>query len=266
LDGATVVITGAGSGLGRRMATGAARKGAEVHLWDLDGGRAEAVRDEILAQGGRARSQAVDVTDRLAVDAAALAAGPVDVVVNNAGVVSGRPLLEDTPEGIDRTIDVNLKALFWVTRAFLPGMVERGMGFVVTMASAAGMLAGSRMAAYAASKAGAIAFNESLRNEMRELQTGVGTMVVCPFYIDTGMFAGVKTKVPALLPILEPRRVAGAVLRGIERGSKQIIAPPFVRIVPALRLQPVGMADWTADLFGINSSMEDFSGREGDRV
>jgi all-trans-retinol dehydrogenase (NAD+) len=248
------------------MAIGAARRGATVALWDLDGRRADSVRQEIEREGGQATAHAVDVTDRIQVEAAAAATGPVDVVINSAGVVSGRSLLEDTPEAIDRTIDVNLKALFWVTRAFLPGMVERGLGFVVTVASAAGMLAGSRMAAYAASKAGAIAFNESLRNEMRQDQTGVGTMVVCPFYIDTGMFAGVKTKVPALLPILEPRRVAGAILRGIERGTKQIIAPPFVRIVPLLRVQPVGLADWTADLFGINQSMEDFSGRAGDRL
>jgi all-trans-retinol dehydrogenase (NAD+) len=266
LDGAAAVITGAGSGLGRRLALGAARKGCAVAVWDLDGARAGAVRDEILAQGGRASAHQVDVTDQAAVAAAGEATGPVDIVVNNAGVVSGRPLLEEAPAAIDRAIDVNLKAPFWVTRAFLPEMVERDYGFVVTVASAAGMLAGSRMAAYAASKAGAIAFNESLRNELREAGAAVGTMSVCPFYIDTGMFAGVKTKVPALLPILEPRRVAGAVLRGIERGSKQIIAPPFVRVVPLLRLGPVGLADWTADLFGINESMEDFAGRAGDRL
>jgi all-trans-retinol dehydrogenase (NAD+) len=266
LDGAAAVITGAGSGLGRRLALGAARKGCAVAVWDLDAARAESVRAEIAAEGGRATAHQVDVTDRAAVAAAAAATGPVDIVINNAGVVSGRPLLEETPAAIDRAIDVNLKGPFWVTRAFLPGMVQRGLGFVVTVASAAGLLAGSRMAAYAASKAGAIAFNESLRNELREAGSGLGTMVVCPFYIDTGMFAGVKTKVPALLPILQPRRVAGAILRGIERGSKQIIAPPFVRVVPLLRLGPVGWADWTADLFGINESMADFSGRAGDRL
>jgi all-trans-retinol dehydrogenase (NAD+) len=72
--------------------------------------------------------------------------------------------------------------------------------------------------------------------------------------------------VPLLLPILEPRRVAGAILRGIERGSKQIILPPFVRVVPLLRVQPVAVADWAADMFGINRSMEDFAGRSGDRL
>ena len=145
-------------------------------------------------------------------------------------------------------------------------MIERRTGYVVTIASAACLVAGAKMSDYAASKAGAIAFNEALRNEMRDAATAVATMVVCPFYIDTGMFSGVKSRFPALLPILQPRQVAGAVLRGIERGSKQIVVPPLVRSVPLLRLLPVGAFDWVADQLGINESMEDFSGRRGDRL
>ncbi|MDR1187169.1 MAG: SDR family oxidoreductase [Bifidobacteriaceae bacterium] len=266
LDGARVVITGAGSGIGRRMALGASRKGSAVAIWDLDLARAESVRDEILAEDGRASAFAVDVSDRNAVMATAEATGPVDIIINNAGVVSGRALLDDPPASIDRTLDVNLRSLFWVTQAFLGGMVERRTGYVVTIASAAGLVAGSKMADYAASKAGAIAFNESRRNELRDSGSGVATMVVCPFYIDTGMFAGVKSRYPALLPILEPRRVAGAVLRGIERGTKQLIMPPLVRTVPLLRLLPVGAFDFVADQLGINESMEDFAGRQGDRL
>ncbi|MDR1634864.1 MAG: SDR family oxidoreductase [Bifidobacteriaceae bacterium] len=266
LEGARVLITGGGSGIGRRMAIGAARKGSTVAIWDLDRVRAESVRSEIAAEGGRVEAFDLDVTDREAVMAGAERTGPVDIVINNAGVVSGRALLEEPPGSINRTLDVNLRSLFWVTQAFLGGMIERRTGYVVTVASAAGLVAGSKMADYAASKAGAIAFNESLRNELREAGAGVATMVVCPFYIDTGMFAGVKSRYPALLPILEPRRVAGAVLRGIERGSKQLIMPPLVRTVPMLRLLPVGAFDWVADQLGINESMEDFAGRSGDRL
>ncbi|MDR2566628.1 MAG: SDR family oxidoreductase [Bifidobacteriaceae bacterium] len=266
LDGARVVVTGGGSGIGRRMAVGAARKGSTVAVWDLDRGRAESVAAEIVAEGGRASAFAVDVADRAAVAAAAEQTGPADILINNAGVVSGRPLLEDTPASIDRTLDVNLRSLFWVTQAFLGGMIEQRTGYVVTVASAAGLVAGSKMTDYAASKAGAIAFNEALRNELREAGTGVATMVVCPFYIDTGMFAGVRSRYPLLLPILEPRQVAGAILRGIERGTKQLIMPPLVRSVPLLRLLPVGAFDWVADQLGINESMADFAGREGDRL
>jgi all-trans-retinol dehydrogenase (NAD+) len=266
LDGARVVITGAGSGIGRRMAIGAGRKGATVNIWDLDQGRAESVRDEITAEGGRAAAFAVDVADPASVAANAERTGAADILINNAGVVSGRSILDSSPQAIDRTLDVNLRSLFWVTRAFLGGMIERRTGYVVSIASAAGLVAGAKMADYAASKAGAIAFNEALRNEMRDTATGVGTMVVSPFYIDTGMFSGVKSRFPALLPILEPRQVAGAVLRGIEQGNKQIIMPPLVRSVPLLRMLPVGAFDWTADQLGINQSMEDFIGRRGDRL
>ncbi|MDR1825721.1 MAG: SDR family oxidoreductase [Bifidobacteriaceae bacterium] len=266
LAGARLLITGGGSGIGRLMALGAARKGAAVTVWDRDAARADAVRDQILQLGAQAASYGVDVTDREAVNRAAAAAGPVDVLINCAGVVGGRYLVDEPPESIDRTIDVNLKGPMWVTKAILPGMLERRHGFVATVASAAGILAGSKMTDYAASKAGAIRFNESLRSEMRELNTGIGTMAVCPFFIDTGMFEGVTTKVPFLLPILKPSQVAARVLRGIEHGDKRIIMPPFVRIVPLLRLLPVGVCDWVADLFGINQSMGHFKGRQGDTV
>jgi all-trans-retinol dehydrogenase (NAD+) len=266
LSGSRVLITGGGSGIGRLMALGAAVKGADVTVWDLDADRAACVREEVAKLGATGSSLGIDVTDREAVYEAARAGGEVDVLINNAGVVGGRPLLEEPDDAIRRTLEVDLVSLFWVTKAFLPGMVERHRGTVVTVSSAAGMVAGAKMTDYAAAKFGAIGFNEALRNEMRQERTGVNTMIVCPFYIDTGMFDGVKTRIPWLLPILKPKKVAAEVLFGIERGAKQVILPPFVRIVPMLRLVPVTLMDWTADLFGINRSMEDFAGRPGDRA
>src|SRR5665647_2004712 len=123
LAGATVLVTGGGNGLGRRLAIGAARRGAHVVVWDVSAERAEAVRDHIRAHGLRADARTVDVTDKAAVRAAAKA---------TAGVVSGQPLLEGSEAGIERTIGVNVLALYWVTRAVLPGMVQRGHGTVVT--------------------------------------------------------------------------------------------------------------------------------------
>ncbi len=106
-------------------------------IWDVDAEAGAAVRDEIRAAGGSAEARIVDVTDREAVVTAAAAAGPVDVLVNNAGVVSGQPLLDTTDEAIERTMKVNVMALYWVTRAFLAGMASRRHGTVVTVASAA---------------------------------------------------------------------------------------------------------------------------------
>ena len=151
-----------------------------------------------------AQAFACDVSDREQVYARAdevrAAAGDVDVLVNNAGVVSGRPLLELSDEAIERTFGVNTLALFWTTRAFLPAMKARGSGHVVTVASAAGLIGTARETDYAASKFAAVGFNEALRQELRRGASGVRTTVVCPYYIDTGMFKGVKTRFPFLLP------------------------------------------------------------------
>ena len=262
----TVLVTGGGSGLGRVLACGAAQRGARVVVWDLVAERADAVRDIIRSHGREASSAAVDVTDREAVERAAAQAGPVDVLVNNAGVVGGRLFLDSTPEQVERVLAVNLHSLYWVTRAFLPGMVERHGGTVVNVASAASLIGSAKMSDYAASKFGALGLTDALRNEMRVGKTGVNTMIVCPYYMSTGMFDGVATRSSWLLPILRPQTVAIKVLNGIERGAQQVIEPPFVRVVPLLRVLPPRVFDAAADLFGINHTMDDFVGREGDRV
>ena len=265
LRGSTVLITGGGSGIGRLMALGAAGRGARVVIWDLDRAAGERVRDRIRSLGGSAHAFEVNVADREQVREAAAATlavvDRVDVLVNNAGVVTGKPLLEATEEQIARTFDVNVLALYWVTRAFLPGMIARRRGTVVTIASAAGLLGVARQTDYSASKHAAVGFDESLRAELRADRTGVRTLVVCPYYIDTGMFAGVRTRFPLLLPILQPTRVAVHILDAIERGRARLLLPPFVRLLPVTRVLPVRAFDALADFLGVNRSMSQFTGR-----
>jgi all-trans-retinol dehydrogenase (NAD+) len=263
LSGATLLVTGGGSGLGRRMALGAAQRGSRVVIWDVDAERGAAVRDEIRAAGGSAEAQAVDVTDRAAVKAAAAVAGAVDVLVNNAGVVSGRQLLDATDEAIERTMKVNVLALYWVTRAFLGGMASRGRGTVVTVASAAGLVGVARQTDYSASKFAAFGFNESLRAELRAGDRSVNTLVVCPYYIDTGMFDGVQTRWPRLLPILQEEQVATRVLDAVEAGHRKLVLPAIVNLLPALRILPVSVFDRLMDLLGVNRTMDHFTGRAG---
>jgi all-trans-retinol dehydrogenase (NAD+) len=183
----------------------------------------------------------------------------VDVLVNCAGVVTGKPLLEASEAQIRRTFDVNVLGLYWTTRAFLPGMLARDSGTIVTIASAAGLIGVARQTDYSASKWAAIGFTESLRAELRG--TAVSTLVVAPYYIDTGMFAGVRTRFPLLLPILHEADVAKRVLDAVKAGRKQLVLPPLVRVLPVLRALPVGAFDALADLFGINRSMDHFVGR-----
>lgn len=244
LSGARVVITGAASGIGRRMAEFARVRGAEVVGWDLAGSDID-----------------VDVTDPAAVASAAAESGPVDILVNNAGVVSGRRLLDASETQIRRTFEVNVLAHFWTTRALLPGMIERGRGKIVTIASAAALVGVARQTDYAASKWAAFGFAESLRAELRKDESPVSTLVVAPYFIDTGMFAGVRTRFPVLLPILQERDVARRVLDAVESGRQQLIVPPFARLTPLLRVLPPLAFDAVTDLLGINSTMDEFIGR-----
>ncbi|MCU0264983.1 MAG: SDR family oxidoreductase [Actinomycetia bacterium] len=254
----TVLITGAASGIGRRMALLAAERGANVVAWDLDG----TGLDKLAADaGGVVTTHVVDVTDPDAVRRAAVAAGPVDVLVNNAGVVAGRRLLDLTDRQIERVMAVNALAPFWCTRAVLPGMVERGRGHVVTIASMAATMGVPKLVDYAASKHAAYGFAESLRVELAGVAPEVRTTVVLPFYINTGMFAGASTRIPWLVPILEEAEVAERIIRAVERNEDRVMLPPIGRVAFVGQLLPPSWFDKLASVLGIHVSMEDFHGR-----
>ncbi len=262
--GATILITGAASGLGRRLAHLAAEEGAGVVMWDIDGGALDDAAAGVRGKGGAVHAGVVDVSNRAAIYAAAsdLAARsiPVDILVNNAGIVTGRPLLEAADTRIEATFAINTLALYWTAKAFLPGMIQRGRGHVVTIASAAGLVGVARQTDYSASKHAAVGFDESLRSELRVAAAAVKTTIVCPFYINTGMFEGVKSRFPLLLPILDEEKVARRIIKAIRRDERRVIMPPLVRLLPALRLLPSPAFDRVVDFFGINTGMEGFVG------
>lgn len=264
-QGAHVVVTGAASGLGRLMALDAVRRRAKVTLMDRDEKGLGAVCQEIHSLGGDAEGFVVDLSNRAAVQASCAEIlahrGRVDILINNAGVVSGKPLLECSDEAIERTFQVNALALFWTVRAFLPGMMVAGGGHVVTVASAAGLVGTPRLVDYSASKFAAVGFDESLRMELKRLGSPVKTTVVCPFFIDTGMFEGVKTRFPWLLPILRPGYVVRRIMGAIEGNRRRLILPRFVMTVPVVRVLPPFLFDAVLAFFGVNRSMDEFVGR-----
>jgi all-trans-retinol dehydrogenase (NAD+) len=141
-------------------------------------------------------------------------------------------------------------------------MIARNSGHLVTVSSAAGLIGVGSLADYSASKFAAFGFHESLRMELRSQKSAVKTTVVCPFFIDTGLFRGVKTKFSLLLPILKSEYVVRHIVRAILRDKKQLILPRFVHCVCFLRLLPPGALDFFADLFGINHSMDSFIKKE----
>ena len=261
LQGSHVLITGAASGIGQLMALGAHARGARLTLLDRDAAGLKAVRD---VMGGDTAAYTVDLSDRAAVRAVAAeilaARGTVDILINNAGIVTGKPLLECTDEAIEKTFQVNTLALFWTTRAFLPAMIAQGRGHLVTVASAAGLSGAPRLADYTASKFAAVGFDESMRQEFGRLGLPIRTTIVCPYYIDTGMFQGVRTRFAWLLPILEPRYVARRVLGAIESDRRRLILPRFVLAVLLVKALPPTWSDALMRFFGVNRSMDEFVG------
>jgi all-trans-retinol dehydrogenase (NAD+) len=263
--GAHVLITGAASGLGRLMALDAVRKRARVSLLDRDAKGLGLVCEEIHTLGGDAEGFVVDLSDRTVLQATcaevSTSRGEVDILINNAGIVSGRPLMECSDEAIERTFQVNALALFWTVRAFLPGMMTAGKGHIVTVASAAGLAGTSRLVDYSSSKFAAVGFDESLRMELKRLGSPIRTTVVCPFFIDTGMFEGVKTRFAWLLPILKPDYVVRRIMTAIEGNRSRLIMPRFVMTVPVVRVLPPFLFDAVLGFFGVNRSMDEFVGR-----
>jgi all-trans-retinol dehydrogenase (NAD+) len=262
-----VVITGAASGIGRLMASRMADLGAAVTLLDLNEDSLALAVEQIRDAGGLTRGYRCDVSEKEEVARVARQiveeGGPVDILVNNAGVVSGNWLLDLTDEQIERTFGVDALALFWMTRAFLPAMIERDAGHIVNVASAAGLIGTCEQTDYAASKHAAVGFDEALRMELRRLASHVRTTIVCPYYIDTGMFAGVRTRFPWLLPVLKEDQVAERIVRAVEHNHGRVLVPWVIRVVPILReVLPLSIFDKMADALGVNDAMSQFTGRK----
>lgn len=257
-----VAITGAGSGIGRLLAERFIADGDTVIGLDIDLAALERVKADL---GPRFHGHQLDLADSRAIRTVLAgvqeSVGGIDILINNAGIVAGKLLLDHTDEDIRRTFAINVEAHFHTVRAVLPGMIERGRGHIVTIASAGGISATARLSAYSASKFAAVGFDDALRIEMKRLGHPIHTTLVAPFYINTGMFDGVKTRFSFLLPILDPAKVTTRIHRAIRRKKRRLIMPWFVYVGYPLRLLPVGLYDWLADFFGVSRSMDDFRGR-----
>merc|ERR1711871_1907076 len=261
LRGKTVLITGGGRGLGLLLAKRFFEKhDCKVVLWDRNEQDLKTATKELEAAGAKVHASKVDVSNRHAVYKAAEEArnkmGPIDILVNNAGIVTGKTLLECPDELMEKTMQVNSIAHFWTLKAFLPSMIERNSGHIVTIASMAGVGGASGLVDYCASKFAAVGLDESLRMELSKLnKTGVHTTCICPFYINTGMFDGVKTRFPFLLPILNPQDVAVDVVRCVETGRTLFMTPPLMKAVPFLKaFLSTRMQDRVAAFLGISAS------------
>jgi 3-oxoacyl-[acyl-carrier protein] reductase len=189
--GRCAVVTGAGRGFGEQIAVDLAALGGAVGVVDVDGEAAEACAGKLTASGARALGVECDISDAAAVHAAVSAIsdalGPVDVLVNNAGIATGTPFLETTEEEFDRVFAVNYTGAFHCCREVVPGMVARGYGRIVNVSSVAGKRGGGFFGrtTYSSAKAGVIGFTKALARELAP--HGITVNAVAPGAMDTEM-------------------------------------------------------------------------------
>ncbi len=261
--GKTAVITGGAGGLGLAVGLRLAKGGATIALWDVNESRLNEAEAAIKKAGGKARGYVVDVTDYAAVERAAdkvrADLGPVDILDNNAGIVHAADFLDADVKDLGKIIDVNLRSYFWCTKVFLPGMVERGSGHIIMIASAAGMVGTPGMASYSATKHAVVGFGESLRLELRKSgDTGIGITIVCPSLIKTGMFKGAKA--PRLTPWLTTDAIADKIISGVKANRAYVREPFMVKLLPLLKAVPsVKWMDFLGDFTGLNETMDTYS-------
>lgn len=243
VSGARVVITGAGSGIGRATALRCARQGAEVVAVDIDGEAAAATAQQC---GPAAAPYATDVADAAAVadlaERVESERGPVDVLVNNAGVGLVGPFLDASPEDWDWIRGVNLDGVAYGCHVFGARMVARRRGHVVNVASGSGYVAHRTLSAYCATKAGVIMLSQCLRADWRS--SGVGVSVVCPGVIATpiarhsrmvGEMTGRRENAVKLIGRgRSPDAVAKAIVGAVERN--QALVPVGIESALAFRL------------------------------
>jgi all-trans-retinol dehydrogenase (NAD+) len=268
VKGEHVFITGGGSGIGRQMAKRFARLGAKISIADLNFNGAKNVEREIIEAGGLALAIELDVADpqkvKIAASAAVAKFGDVTILINNAGIVTGKKILQATEAQIQKTIAINTTSHSYTVREFLPAMLSNNKGHIVTIASVAGLIGVCGLTDYCASKFGAYGFDESLRMELNNINKNIKTTCICPYYINTGMFDGVKSKFGFVLPILEENWASQRIVNAILQEEKVTVLPWFCNIVMIFKaILPVGVNDWLCDFMGANSSMDHFKGRSG---
>lgn len=264
LENKIVLITGGASGIGKIMVRLMLERKAKVIIWDIN---QEAI-DEVIAEfsnKGSVYGYKIDVSDLNQITVTAQKVkqevGVVDVLINNAGIIVGKYFSEHSLTDITKTMEINANAPMYITKVFLDDMLQQNSGHICNIASSGGLISNPKMSVYAASKWSLIGWSDSLRLEMKQLHKNICITTIMPYYINTGMFAGVKSKIP----IQDPEAASLTIIKAIEKDKKMVTIPGYIYKLSRFgqALLPLNIFDWFAgDVLGIYKTMEHFTGRK----
>ena len=258
LNGKSVLVTGAGSGIGKETALACARRGARLLICDVDDAGLAATADEVRRLGCTVFARRVDVADRDAMQAFADAVhaevAAVDLLINNAGVAIGGEFQHTSLADWDWIVSINLMGVVYGCHCFIPAMVARGGGrHVVNVASAAGYVASAQLAAYCTTKFAVVGLSEALRDELAP--HGIGVTAICPGLINTPITRRARLRGPEALQSRDrlvelyqrrnygPERVAERILRAVQRNRAVApISPEAWAMYYLKRLAPGALA------------------------
>lgn len=259
-----VLITGGAAGIGKIMARLMLERNAKVIIWDINLSKIDETISEFSGLGDVFGFN-VDVSNVKQIQETAKRVkqevGVVDVLINNAGIVVGRYFHEHSTADITRTMDINANAPMFVANAFLKDMLSQNSGHICNIASSGGLVSNPKMSVYAASKWSVIGWSDSLRIEMKQMNKNINVTTIMPYYINTGMFDGVKSKIP----ILEPEPTALEIVKAIESNKKMVTLPKYIYRFTRLgqSIMSINVFDWFAgSVLGIYKTMEYFTGHK----
>ncbi|OWR40937.1 short-chain dehydrogenase [Danaus plexippus plexippus] len=227
-----VLITGTGHGIGREMALRFARLGATLVCVDINASTNEETVRIIKQEKNKAFSYQCDVTDRAAVMQMAEKirheVGEVSILVNNAGIMPCKPLLNQTEKEIRLMNDINVNANLWMIQAFLPSMMERNHGHIVAMSSMAGLMGLRNLVPYCGSKYAVRGIMEALAIELKEDPrefSGIKFTTICPYMVDTGLCKKPRIRFPSLMKVVSASETADLIVDAVRRDILEITVP-----------------------------------------
>jgi len=262
LNGKVVAITGAARGIGKATAQALVRQGAKVAIGDLDVDLAKQTADEL---GHGTRAYQLDVTSRPSfaafLDSAESDLGPLDVLINNAGIMPITPFLDESDDSAVRQLDINVHGTIFGMKEALPRMLPRGTGHIVNLASVAGKAGFPYLATYCATKHAVVGLTEAVRGEHRP--SGIEFTVVMPAMVNTELTAGVKAG--RGVEKAEPEDVADLIVDALQYDRFEVYVPKSVgRISKVMNLMPRRAAEAIGHFLEADQVMvnADMSGRK----